>query len=603
MIQYIKGYKIPFSKSPVQSCPPPIRVWTPLESALIQVEIDRLLAIGAIIPAEAVNDQFLSPFFLVPQSDGKQRFILNLKGLNSFIETEHFKLEDLRSACNLLEPDCFMGTVDLKDAYFLIRIFEKDRKYLRFIFNGQLYEFVCLPFGLCTSPFVFTKLLKPVINDLRSRGYLSVLYLDDFLCLGRSMEECRDNIKQTVDLLNRLGFIINHEKSCLIPKTRCKYLGFLLDSVTMRVELPENKKLLLLSQMKIFKKKKKFKIRDFAQLVGSLVACCPAVEYGLLHCRLFERAKVRALNSNEGSFDAMMSMPGFVQRDWDWWMRAIPLANRAIKEYKFIKTIFSDASLSGWGAFCEGESANGLWDETERSLHINHLELKAALLALKCFAADLRDVEILLKVDNTTTMAYINRMGGVRFAGLHDLACEFWSWCEERRLWVHATYIPSNDNCEADYSSRIDNTDTEWELADTAFDEITRCFRTMEIDLFASRINSKCQLYCSWRRDPEAFAFDALTISWTQWFVYAFPPFSLIARVIKKIRDDRAEGILVVPFWPTQNWFPAFQRLTVGDWVWFDPDVNLLVSPCRLKHHPLSSKLTLVVAKLSARRF
>ncbi|XP_074107217.1 uncharacterized protein LOC141532667 [Cotesia typhae] len=274
-----------------------------------------------------------------------------------------------------------------------------------------------------------------------------------------------------------------------------------------------------------------------------------------------------------------MSMPGFVQRDWDWWMRIIPVANRAITEYKFIRTIFSDASLSGWGAFCE--SANGLWDETERSLHINHLELKAALLALKCFAAGLRDAEILLKVDNTTTMAYINRMGGVRFAGLHDLACDFWSWCEERRLWVHATYMSSKENCEADYSSRIDNTDTEWELADATFDEITKCFGTMEVDLFASRINSKCQLYCSWRRDPEAFAFDALTISWTQWFFYAFPPFSLIARVIKKIRDDRAEGILVVPFWPTQNWFPASQRLIVGDWVKASPVVIEAYAGCR----------------------
>lgn len=179
-------------------------------------------------------------------------------------------------------------------------------------------------------------------------------------------------------------------------------------------------------------------------------------------------------------------------------MKTIPVADRSIREYRFIRTIFSDASLSGLGAFCGGESASGLWSETERSLHINHLKLKAALLALKCFAAESREAEILLKVDNTTTMAYINRMDSVQFAGLHDLACEFLSWCEERRLWADATYIPSKDNCEADYSSRIDNADTGWELADVAFDEIMRRFGAMEIDLFASRINSKCQRCCSW---------------------------------------------------------------------------------------------------------
>ncbi|XP_044598715.1 uncharacterized protein LOC123274959 [Cotesia glomerata] len=247
-----------------------------------------------------------------------------------------------------------------------------------------------------------------------------------------------------------------------------------------------------------------------------------------------------------------MSVPKFTIRDWDWWLQSLPNATRKIRNNRYEKTIYSDASLSGWGAFCNGEDANGLWDQQERSLHINHLELKAALLALKCFAADLRDLDILLMVDNTTTLAYINKMGGVRFSGLHELACELWDWCEVRRLWVYATYIPSEENVEADRSSRIDNSDAEWELADYAFEVITENFGKLEIDLFASRINTKCAVYCSWKRDPGAFAFDAFTISWTDWMFFAFPPFSIITRVIKKIKDDKAEGVLVVPHWPTQ---------------------------------------------------
>lgn len=85
----------------------------------------------------------------------------------------------------------------------------------------------------------------------------------------------------------------------------------------MKVELPENKKFTLLAQMKNVKKEKRIEIRDFAQLFGPLVACCPAVEYELLHCRLFERAKIRVLNNNKGSFDALISIPRFLQRDWE----------------------------------------------------------------------------------------------------------------------------------------------------------------------------------------------------------------------------------------------------------------------------------------------
>ncbi|CAD6227319.1 GSCOCG00011975001-RA-CDS, partial [Cotesia congregata] len=77
----------------------------------------------------------------------------------------------------------FMGSVDIKDAYFAIPIHKSNRKYLRFRFQAQLYEFTCLPFGFCESPYVFTKLMKPVMTYLRSMGFLSVIYLDDILCL------------------------------------------------------------------------------------------------------------------------------------------------------------------------------------------------------------------------------------------------------------------------------------------------------------------------------------------------------------------------------------------------------------------------------------
>ncbi|XP_057333596.1 uncharacterized protein LOC130672847 [Microplitis mediator] len=513
---------------------------------------DRLLSIGAIIEAEEVLGQFLSPFFLVPKSDGQQRFILNLKELNNFIDAEHFKLEDLRSACSLLEQGIFMGTIDLKDAYFLISVWKPHRKFLRFIFNGKIFEFVCLPFGLCTCPLTFTKLLKPVINYLRSKGWLSVVYLDDFLCLGHSVNDCSENLTQTIELLERLGFIVNYDKSKLVPERRCKYLGFILNSVSMRVELPLEKEIMVRKQIEILKRKRMMKIRDFAKVVGSVVACCPAVEYSLLHCRSFERAKIQALDKSEGCFDAIMLVPKFTLIDWDWWLKALPNASRKVRNNRYERTIYSDASLSGWGAFCNDESANGLWNQEERGLHINHLELKAALLALKCFAVDLKDTDILLMVDNTTTLAYINRMGGVRYSGLHGLACELWNWCEARQLWVYATYIPSKENVEADRSSRIDNSDAEWELADYAFENIMNKFGKFEIDLFASRINTKCAVYCSWKRDPGAIAFDAFTISWSDWMFYAFPPFSMITKVIKKIKDDKAEGVLVVPHWPTQ---------------------------------------------------
>lgn len=120
-----------------------MRDWSPSEYSEIQTEIGHLLALGAIALCEPTTGQFLS-FFLIKKPDGSNRFILNLKGLNRFVQTQHFKLEDLRTACGLLEPEMYMATIDLKDAYFLVPIHKNYRKFLRFNIDNQLYEFNCL---------------------------------------------------------------------------------------------------------------------------------------------------------------------------------------------------------------------------------------------------------------------------------------------------------------------------------------------------------------------------------------------------------------------------------------------------------------------------
>ena len=192
-------------------------------------EIGKLLDKKAISKCNSVHGQFLSPFFLVPKPDGTNRFIINLKELNTFITTNHFKLEDLRTAIKMLTPGMFMSTIDLKDAYFTVPVHKNSRKYLHFCFENQLFEFVCLPFGLSVSPYIFTKIMKPVLSTLREKGFISVNYLDDCLLMGKSRKECKRNIECTLQTLKSLGFHINNEKCQLEPQKTCKFLGFILN--------------------------------------------------------------------------------------------------------------------------------------------------------------------------------------------------------------------------------------------------------------------------------------------------------------------------------------------------------------------------------------
>ena len=60
-------------------------------------------------------------------------------------------------------------------------------------------------------------------------------------------------------------------------------------------------------------------------------------------------------------------------------------------------------------------------------------------------------------------------------------------------------------------------------------------------------------------------AIDAISLGWSCLCFYAFPPFSLINRVLPKVQQDQSQGIIIVPMWNTQVWFPRiatpFDRL------------------------------------------
>lgn len=164
-----RSYKIIFDRQVVQVEEPRVAIDS---SQITRFErtIQALLVKGAIEECDEVQGQFLSSYFLIPKKDGFDQFILNLKQLNKFISLSHFKMEDLRTARVLVVKDCHSATLDIEDAYYLVAVHPSSRKFLRFRFRGRIYQFTCLVFGLCTSPYVFAKVLKPAIKQLRSKG-------------------------------------------------------------------------------------------------------------------------------------------------------------------------------------------------------------------------------------------------------------------------------------------------------------------------------------------------------------------------------------------------------------------------------------------------
>jgi hypothetical protein len=179
--------------------------------------------------------------FLVPKKNRGYRPVLDISHLNTFIETTHFKLENLSTIKSLLNKGDYMINIDLTDAYLSVPIRPTSQRFLRFLWRGNSYQFQTMPFGLNVAPRIFTKLLKPVVAWLRGQGIRLIVYLDDLLLIAPSHVNLNRHKKLTIDLLESLGFLINYRKSMLVPSQTIQFLEFIIDSVNMTFLLPETK--------------------------------------------------------------------------------------------------------------------------------------------------------------------------------------------------------------------------------------------------------------------------------------------------------------------------------------------------------------------------
>ena len=603
ILQTISGCRIEFEEEvpPIQTNMKRNFQFNMQESKIIDNEIEELLAKKVIEETSHEEGEFISNIFLRKKKNGRYRMILNLKEFNVHVEYHHFKMETLETALKLVTRDCYMASIDIKDAYYCVPVHEDYRKYLKFNWNSKLFQFTCAPNGLACVPRKYTKMMKPVYSVLRKQGHNITGYIDDNLLLADTQEELSDTVKTTTNMLEKLGFTINKEKSVFTPSKQITYLGFVIDSENMTVTLAAEKIETIAQECKLLKAKEIDKIRNVAKVIGMIVATFPGVDQGPLHYRNLEWERTAALQCNKGNYDATMNLTDNMREELSWWIDNLQGQTRQIGRPNADIIITTDASTHGWGACLGEEKTGGRWKENEKHFHINYLEILAILLGLKSFEDCTRNKQVQIRSDNTTAVSYINHMGGKQVE-LDQLAKIIWSWCLNRDMWITAAHIPGVENVTADFESRNFNERTEWSLKRELFEKIVANFGQVDIDLFASRLNAKCARYASWQRDPQAEFVDAFTRSWHETNNYLFPPFSIIGRCLQKLRQDHARAIMVVPLWTTQGWFTNLFSLLVDTPILIPQQEDVVILPGSEKLHPLRKRLQLIAVKISGVR-
>lgn len=601
VLQTVWGEEIEFYSLPHQINAPKENKFSTAEQLVVEQEIKKLLTKGIIVKSVHEQNEFISPIFLRPKPDGSYRMILNLKGLNEYVVYRHFKMDSIWNAIRLMKPHCYMASVDLKDAYYSVRISTKHQTYLKFFWNGALYKFTCFPNGLALAPRKFTKLLKPVYTSLRHKGHLSSPYIDDSILLGYSFSECASNVIDTVKVLDNLNFVPHPKKSVFIPTQIIVFLGFVLNSINMTVSLtPEKAKKLKLAVTHLLSLDMPL-IREVAQVIGLIISTFPGVMYGPLYFRITEGEKAQALKQNNGNFDTRMRLSTSAKLELQWWTNNVETANNLIYRPEPHMTMCTDASKIGWGCVIYDLKTGGLWTLEESKYHINYLELLAVYFGLKAHKNLVSKKHVKVLVDNTTVQITLTKMGTSHSPFLNSLIKTIWDWCIINEVWITVARIPGKENIEADNESRKARRNTEWCLDKNMFHSACEKlnFRP-NIDLFASRINHQIKPYISYTPDPEAIAVNAFHHSWVGYQFYAFPPFCLISQVLQKIQKEDSEGLVIIPRWPTQSWWPLAMRMLMQSPIILPRTTSTLFLPSNpSEKHALHEKLVLLMCHLS----
>ena len=594
------GFRLPWedTPAPLRSTPPSFKLPSSQEACqVLEQEISAMLMKEAIeeISSQAVSPGFYGRLFCVPKASGGHRPVLDLSPLNVFLRKIHFRMETVSSVRSAIRPGDWATQIDLKDAYFHVLIHRRFRKWLRFIWKDRIFQFRALPFGLSLAPWVFTRIVREVCIAAHSKGIRLVVYLDDWMTLAANQSRSNEHSMAVVSLARTLGFILNGKKCSLTPSQTFTYLGMRFDTVSMLVRPTPERIERFVSLRDQLLSRQHTTARSLAALLGQIESLAPLVPLGHVHKRELQRQFRSRWRQARQPWDAVVPLKGWFQQaiaQWmqiEWLQQGVPIAFPVAQV-----DLYTDASMIGWGAHVADLTASGIWPQEMTKRHINFLEMMAVSNAVRAFLKFLTGKSVLLCTDNTTVACYVNRGGGSHSPTLLREAESLLLLCQSNNIALKARHVAGKINILADFLSRPGMIlQTEWTLAHSVLQPVWAHWHKPMIDLFATQFSSRLPIYVSPVRDPRALETDALSISWVGMSAYAFPPFPILSKVIRKARTDNPCLILIAPMWPAQPWFPELLELVHLPPLKLNVEKRGLLQPRSGIPHPNPAKLCL----------
>ena len=408
--------------------------------------------------------QIISPMAAIPKPDGDVRLIHDCSrppggAVNDYCSSDwKQKFSKIDDASSLMTEGCFFAKVDLKSAYRSVNISDHSQKVTGFSwnFNGKdvYLRDIKLPFGAKLSVGIFHRLTQAVKRMMGRRGYdLLIVYLDDFLIISKSQEECAAALRCLIMLLRKLGFAI-HWGKVVDPTTKITFLGIELDSICMTIRLPSAKLVSLKCELDEFIHRRRASKRQLQSIAGKLSWAAGVVKGGRVFLRrIFDQISFL----KRASHKALLSLE--IRKDFLWWSNFLQTFNgkSTILDKQPLYGVFTDACDDAAGGSFGKDWYYFNWEcdlPEASSLHINEKEVLAVVLAAQRWSKYWVNKHIVLHSDNTVTVASINKGSSRNKMVMQCLRRLFWL-SATHNFHLTARFLPGCRNVVADCASRL----------------------------------------------------------------------------------------------------------------------------------------------------
>ena len=316
-----EGYKISFYETPVKASFPN-NVSAKTHAEFVNKSIQDLLLSGRIVKTQEHILSVINPLSVSVQTQGKKWLILDLRYVNKHIFKQKIKFEDWKTAINYFGTGKFFTKFDFKSGYHHLDIFLAHQPFLGFSWlspsgKDNFYIFTVLPFGLSSAPYIFIKLVRPLIKHWRAQGICITIFLDDGMDMENSLELASGNGKIIKSDIWSFGFVPIDEKSVWEPIQIITWLGLTWNGALGTIQLAPHRVTKLLSTLREVFRQEQISARNLASVVVQIISTGPVT--GNLSQIVSRHCQMSIATSSE--WDIPFTLDRYCQSELRFWLQ------------------------------------------------------------------------------------------------------------------------------------------------------------------------------------------------------------------------------------------------------------------------------------------